>query len=500
MAPRPRFNVLSVCSGGGGLELGLHLAIPATRVVCYVEREAYAASLLVSRAQEGLLDEAPVWSDLASFDASAWRGKVDCVAGGFPCQPWSAAGKRQGTDDERWLWPSFARAVRDADAGWVLVENVPGLLAGGAGHVLGDLADLGFDAEWMVLSAASVGAPHLRRRVFILAHRRGYGPSPSELLADALWIQRGERTGRERILDGDSRLAESESVRLEYSGGPRPRRTGPPDEGPEMGDASGTRRPEAGLGRDVDAGPEPETRGGDLADAASSGLVEYGTPFLDSASGGLRGRNAIGYSDAMADPDGDPRREHSRDASVAQTGPQDSDLDRRGSEDLADAASGGLRVCGEPSGGDRLADGSDAPLVDADLSGGRVDLEGERPEGGAATQGTSGPGIGDLFGGLACDNEMRLRDDDGGNVDRREVPILRRNREGDVDLPLFPPGPGDADVWREILSTRPDLEPSIRRMADGVAYRVDRLRLTGNGVVPIVAATAVRRLLRRLSW
>ena len=97
--------------------------------------------------------------------------EVDLLAGGFPCQPFSVAGRRAGMDDDRWLWPEFARTIRELRPRYVLVENVPGLLVGGGmGAVLGDLATLGYDAEWESIPAAAVGAPHLRYRVWIVAY------------------------------------------------------------------------------------------------------------------------------------------------------------------------------------------------------------------------------------------------------------------------------------------------------------------------------------------
>jgi DNA-cytosine methyltransferase len=103
--------------------------------------------------------------------------QVDLLAGGFPCQPFSNAGKRRGVEDERWLWPEFARLIGELRPRYVLVENVPGLLArhGGMGRVLGDLATLGYDAEWDSIPAAAVGAPHLRYRVWIVAYANGAG-------------------------------------------------------------------------------------------------------------------------------------------------------------------------------------------------------------------------------------------------------------------------------------------------------------------------------------
>ncbi|MCL5265160.1 MAG: DNA cytosine methyltransferase [Chloroflexi bacterium] len=171
------FAILSLSSGAAGLEISLRLALPTSRVVCYVERDAYACEVLASRIEDESLDEAPIWSDLRTFDGRPWCGIVDILSAGFPCQPWSAAGKRLGTIDDRWIWDDIARIVREVEPEWIFLENVPGLVRGGLEHVLRDLALCGFDAEWDVFSAAQVGAPQIRERVFILAHAksRGFG-------------------------------------------------------------------------------------------------------------------------------------------------------------------------------------------------------------------------------------------------------------------------------------------------------------------------------------
>jgi DNA (cytosine-5)-methyltransferase 1 len=96
MALRP-WNVISLCAGVGGLDLGIRIAEPGAVGVCYVEREASAAATLVARMEDGCLHPAPVWSDLTTFDARRWRGAVHCVASGDPCQPNSVAGKRLGS-------------------------------------------------------------------------------------------------------------------------------------------------------------------------------------------------------------------------------------------------------------------------------------------------------------------------------------------------------------------------------------------------------------------
>ncbi|MFI4977577.1 MAG: DNA cytosine methyltransferase [Solirubrobacterales bacterium] len=167
-------NGLALCAGSGALELGVKLAIGDVRTVGYVEREAYAAATLVARMGDSLLDRAPVWDDLESFDGLAWRGHVDLITAGFPCQPASHAGRRAGTGDERWIWPLIARIIGAVAPRLVFLENVRGLLSvnDGAGfhEVISSLSALGYDAEWDCFSASEVGAPHGRQRLFVLAH------------------------------------------------------------------------------------------------------------------------------------------------------------------------------------------------------------------------------------------------------------------------------------------------------------------------------------------
>jgi DNA (cytosine-5)-methyltransferase 1 len=132
--------------------------------------------------EEATLAPAPVWDDLRAFDGRPWRGRVDLVAAGYPCQPFSQAGKRLGEDDPRHLWPEVRRILDETGAPLAFFENVRGHVKLGLDRVLLDLADLGFDAEWTVLGARDVGAPHRRDRLWILAWRRDLGP---ERISDA---------------------------------------------------------------------------------------------------------------------------------------------------------------------------------------------------------------------------------------------------------------------------------------------------------------------------
>lgn len=167
-------NGVALCAGVGTIELGLRLALgSAYRTVGYVERETFAASVLVARMAEQAMDAAPVWDDLATFDGGPWSGRVDIVTAGFPCQPFSQAGRRGGTDDDRWLWPHVHRIVDEMQPQLVFIENVPPIVKHGLDDILGGLAESGFDAEWGCLSAADVGATHIRQRLWLLAYRHG---------------------------------------------------------------------------------------------------------------------------------------------------------------------------------------------------------------------------------------------------------------------------------------------------------------------------------------
>jgi DNA (cytosine-5)-methyltransferase 1 len=160
---------LALCAGIGGLDLGVRLARSDHRLVGVVERQAYCAAVLVARMGDETVEQAPIWSDLRTFDPAPWRGAVDLVTAGFPCQPVSVAGKRLAQADERWLWPEVWRVARGVGCRYLFVENVPGLVSAGLADILADLAACGWDAEWDCVSAASVGAPHLRDRFFLLA-------------------------------------------------------------------------------------------------------------------------------------------------------------------------------------------------------------------------------------------------------------------------------------------------------------------------------------------
>ena len=155
-------RVLSLFSGIGGMDLGLERA--GMKVVYHSEIEPYACSVLKKH-----------WPDvpnLGDIKLIKWKEleNVDLIAGGYPCQPFSSAGKRRGKEDVRHLWPYVLEAIRELRPRYALMENVRGHLSLGFREVLADLAACGYSAEWQLIPASSLGAPHRRDRIFFVAY------------------------------------------------------------------------------------------------------------------------------------------------------------------------------------------------------------------------------------------------------------------------------------------------------------------------------------------
>jgi DNA (cytosine-5)-methyltransferase 1 len=144
------------------------------RTICAVELDAGARSILLDRQRDGALERFPIWDDVRTFDGAPWRGKVDVITGGFPCQDISQCGAGKGLDGARsGLWVEMARIIHEVRPRFVLVENSPMLTSRGLGRVLGDLAAMGMDAKWGVFRASSIGAAHHRARIYLAAYANG---------------------------------------------------------------------------------------------------------------------------------------------------------------------------------------------------------------------------------------------------------------------------------------------------------------------------------------
>lgn len=306
--------------GAGGNHLGLKQVLPGLRLVAACEIEAYAVANLVAKMESGELDAAPIWSDVRTFPAHELRGRIALFVASYPCQPFSSAGLRLGASDPRHLWPYVIKAVRAMRPQRCFFENVEGHVSLGLSTVISDLEDAGYRVESGLFSAEEVGAPHRRKRVFILADSQHGTRRAKRRAQSRRWANEG--AAQESMSRGDgAALADA------------PEQYGP---------IAGCLAPECGCG-------------------------------------------CATISDA------DDRR------------------------------------CG------------------------------------------AGPELEILPDFAWC------------------------------DLPRFPPGKTDYEAWARILAHRPDLEPALCRMDDGMANRVDRLRLCSNGVVPDTAALAWLVLDERLA-
>ena len=166
---------LSLFTGYAGFSLGLRLAGVKTLTLGYCDNDKFIQKLITKRIDDGLLDDAPIIGDICTFDWSIYRGLVGLITAGFPCQPHSQAGRRQGEDDPRNLWPNTRDCISKVGSKFVMLENVAGLLVpndgrstGYAATVIGELSELGYDCRWGLVSAASTGAPHRRSRWWCL--------------------------------------------------------------------------------------------------------------------------------------------------------------------------------------------------------------------------------------------------------------------------------------------------------------------------------------------
>lgn len=205
----PPFNFISLFSGGGGLDLGIARAVPGARTVVHVEIEAYACAVLAARMAEGSMAACPIWTDVTTFDGRPWRGVVDCVAGGSPCQDLSVAGKRAGLDGERsGLFWQFVRVVEEVRPRFVCWENVGGAV-GSLPRVFDAFAALGYEGAATVVHASDVGAPHRRARIFLLGRLADANARREQQSGWAL-----ARLGR-RLADGGEELADARDARLQ---------------------------------------------------------------------------------------------------------------------------------------------------------------------------------------------------------------------------------------------------------------------------------------------
>ena len=286
---------IELCAGVGMLGEGVRAACELLgiehRTVCYVEREAAAAAQLARLMEAGAIDPAPVWSDLLTFDGAAWRGCVDFLIAGFPCQDISIAGRRAGLDGQRsGLFFDILDIADACQARGIVLENVAAIATAtatavdeaegvleerAAARVVGELADRGWDAEWITLSASDVGASHGRARWFCLAWRR--------------------EMGHTRHHAGCAEHREQSEIATCWPG-----KSGKGGDGRALGDAERARWPQTGGGSEIHPGRELEPRCGDVDDAYHAIGEGRGLPAGEGQERADPGRPGEGADGAMA--------------------------------------------------------------------------------------------------------------------------------------------------------------------------------------------------------
>jgi len=246
---------LSLCSGYEGIGLGLRRVLPNLREIAYVEIEAFPIANLVAKMEAQHLDQAPIFTDLKTFPYEQFRGKVDILSGGFPCQPFSAAGKRKATDDPRHLFPFIADGIRKCEPRIVFLENVQGILSCKTGdgepvlqYVLRELEQMGYRATAGIFSAEEVGAPHQRKRVFIFgyASSNGYEDRCTDAVREKRKSQEGRMQEPQRGSNATSELANNDSQVRGRSSSKQPVEIEVKEatRGSSIGDGSNERNPE----------------------------------------------------------------------------------------------------------------------------------------------------------------------------------------------------------------------------------------------------------------
>ena len=498
----PPRNGLSLCSGAGGLDMGLMLAEPDYHTRCFVEWEEYPRASLIAAQRAGYFAPAPIWDDVTTFDAKPLAGAIDTIIAGYPCQPFSQAGQRKGESDERHLWPDIERIIGELGPSlrWCFFENVAGHLTLGLDTVARSLHDMGFRVAGGLFSAEEVGASHERQRVFIVAFRQDRVSEDGNYVADSGCYLHGEKAGDSGEVSGIS-----SGQRAVYG----------PDVfdrcSTELADTSSRRQCEPREGQDQQQGrdeaigsvaelahadggnpsAERQQRGGkqrlheggrcdtqDMGNAESIGRGERGAKH----GVWIGGDATIGSVADMAHTEGIGAGEPNHTASA-----------KSRQEPRQVAGGGGLRNDGE------LA-----------YAAGNRRQQAERGQSQDVRSDPCQPHVDDADGARS----QGWGDDIGEHTGERPA----------WPPGSFPPGPSAAAEWASVISMAPDLapavslgdvkracdyfakmvaageleeaaaEPALCRMVDGLAQRSRALRLLGNGVVPLEAAYAWRTL------
>ena len=431
------FRILSLCSGVGGIELGFKLAVPSARTIGYIENEAFACSILEARMQDKTLDEAPIWTDLKTFDGRAWRGKVDCLTGGYPCQPFSVAGKKLGEKDPRHLWPEIKRLISEIEPPICFFENVGGHLRLGFEQVANDLSEWGYKVKAGLFTAQEVGAPHKRERLFILAY--------SDSVRSSIKSNRNSRKLEEEIRGEEKTRNQSSQATKNCSSG--------------IKELANCRIIGCKCGSN-------NFCKGHLQNQQIRDSAENQQKWQGRIAGVSQNCKNVADCEKFISQRSIEQR-NSKQQSQEETGSRNSEL--------ANTTSNGTRKHES-----RIWKGIKKhcnKLANPECLGWRRGNNGmERWQ---SSKIKAEGSLGSCCKIMGNSNNERL---EGWQCEEREC---------SDQLPSWPPSPTSYEQWERI----PDnLKPAIHKLADGMANRVDEIRASGNGVVPLVAAYAWRVL------
>ena len=467
---------ISLCAGYGGIDLGLRGAISNLRTVAFSEVEGFACANLVSKMEAGLLDCAPIWTDLKTFPWRAFRDRVDILSGGYPCQPFSAAGKRLGTEDPRHLWPYIADGIRILRPRFCFFENVEGHISLGLREVISELESMGYKVSWGIFSAREVGAPHQRKRVFILAMANNGGKGLERNFSGLFNAQGREKqsrsTGRGSGFGGEIELANSNGARGwedRESSESCPTCTEQP--------SSDSRGSESRQIREGQAWP---SRPGELADTSdgtdtASGHAETHRLPSEYREAVCSGESGGANADAWPSRPGEPQHGWEPPRVVANS--------------ASERTNEGHQLCDEECGQGRAL-----PLQSNDSGEGMGNAD-------CFDRRTSASGwINDAEAGSAGEIMGNSKDERCGRMDDEPSEVSGGETRGHAD---WSSNPEQQEQWQA--------ESTMGRNAYGTPNwmdyaelsvscdnRTDELRLLGNGVVPATATLAFQTLLAEL--
>ena len=501
---------LSLCSGYEGLGIGLRRVLPNLREIAYVEIEAFAIQNLVEKMEKGLLDAAPIFTDLKTFPYRKFRGKISLMLAGFPCQPFSSAGKRKATEDPRHLFPYIERGIEECIPDAVIFENVEGIISAKTTdgesvlkYVIRRLEDLGYTTEAGVFSASEVGAPHQRKRVFIMGYSKNW--RSRRIVADC-----GET--RENIQSICSDRQDSKSKELGNTEGARQQSCDERQGEEQLGRASAW---DTQLSDTENFGRRGRSHRNDSRGWSIQEQASQEQPNLRSkveGCGGNNGGEELGHTNSQRCEGERLRRDEGESEGVvsewsSEEGRELGNATRKCNGLNQTQRQGGNTSSRSSEERTELADSCDEGLQGSELNQTlprEAKAQWSTPQCSNAERSEERQELADSEGkGLEGYAGVRSKQDRGCELTpQNQWPARPNNPQYEWEEPRVVFDSQNISTTKDCESEG-SLKPKLGRTVDGPprrldANRVDRLRLLGNGIVPATAEKAFRILNHRL--